>query len=400
MSARETISAEDREHALLSASSAKIWLACTPSARFAEKFEDSTSAYAEQGTAAHTFADLRIRLAYAAPADFHGLMKEAEAFCTSNAYYDAEMERTITEYVDFVIERYAAAQAMTKDAVLFTEQRLDYSAWAPEGFGTGDVIIIADGLMEVIDLKYGQGVPVSAEGNPQLRLYAAGAWAAYEMLYDIDTIQMTICQPRLDSISTSTIAVKNLLQWLDEEVRPKADQAWAGAGEFTPGEHCRFCNGLTRCRAIADHNLELAKFEFKDAADLSIDEIAEILGRTDLLTMWVKAIGDYALEQALQGVEVPGWKVVEGRSNRAYIDQDAVAKQLVGNGYEEAIIYERNLLGITAMEKTLGKKNFNLLLANLVAKPPGAPKLAPSTDPRPAIGSADAARSDFEEDTK
>lgn len=380
------------EHALLSASGAKIWLACPPSARFAEDFPDQTSEYAEQGTAAHAYAEIRVREAL-------GLADKAEAalFKEQSRWYDGEMEEAVTGYTEYVMERFNEAKARTPDAVLFTEQKLDYSEWVPEGFGTGDIIIIADGILEVIDLKYGQGVPVGAADNPQLKLYGAGAWAAFGMLYEIDAVQVTICQPRLDSISSSLISVSSLLDWLQDEVRPKAALAFAGGGDFNPGEHCRFCRGLPHCRALADHNLELARYDFAEGDALTEDEIATILGKIDLLTTWAGKIQEYALGRAVNdGITYPGWKLVEGRSIRKYTDQDEVAKALIAAGYAEALIFERSLLGITAMEKAIGKKTFSTLLNDFIQKPPGAPKLAPETDKRPELGSNAEAKADFE----
>lgn len=393
MSNKELQIAEEAEHALLSASGAKIWLACPRSARFSEPYADQGSEFAEEGTAAHTYAELRIRAELG-----EDTAAAAQAFRDENKWYDGEMEEAITGYANLVIERFNEARASTPDAVIFTEQRLDYSQWVPEGFGTGDIIIIADGVLEVIDLKYGKGVPVSAAGNPQLKLYGAGAYGAYGMLYDIDAVQTTICQPRLDSITTDTVKLTTLLEWLDQEVRPKAAQAWEGTGEFNAGEHCRFCKGLPHCRALADYNLELAKHDFKEGDALTIDEIADILGRIDLLTTWAGKVQEYALKRAVNdGVDFPGWKLVEGRSNRKYADQDKVAAALVKAGYAEALIYERSLLGITAMEKAIGKKTFTALLTDYIIKPPGAPKLAPEADKRAELGSNAAAKADFEE---
>lgn len=378
---------EERAHAILSASSAKRWLACTPSARFEDQYPDESSTYAEEGTAAHALADAILS---ADPA--------AEERARQSPYYNAAMEEYIRGYVDFVQERFNAAKAATPDAILFTEQRLDYHAWVPEGFGTGDVIIIGAGRLEIIDLKYGAGVPVQAEDNPQIKLYGAGAWAAFDMLYDIEEVQTTICQPRLDSITTCVIDTADLLKWLETEVAPKAQDAWDGTGEYAPGDHCHFCRALPHCRALADYNLELAKYEFKKGEELDNEDIADILGRSETLKKWAGKIAEYALNQAVNhGVKFTGWKLVEGRSNRKYTDPDAVANALLAEGYPEAILYTHDLLGLTAMEQAIGKKTFNTLLTGLVEKAPGAPTLAPEKDKRPEIGSTQGAKTETED---
>ena len=371
------------EHAILSASGAKRWLACTPSARFEEQFEDKGSDFAAEGTVAHALAE--------------GLLLDVKnPIARESEFYDQAMEDYIQSYCDFVKERFAEARAKTKDAILLLEQRLDFSEWVPEGFGTGDVVIIADGQLEMIDLKYGKGVPVEAEGNPQLRLYGLGAYNTFNLLYDIKSVRMTIAQPRLDSITSCEMLVEDLLDWAENDVKPRAALAFAGKGEYKPGDHCQFCKGKAVCRARAEHNLQLARYDFLSPNILMPDEIADILGRIDELVSWAGTIKDYAQEQAEKhGVKWPGYKLVEGRSNRKYSDQDAVADALTTAGIEEALIFERSLLGITAMEKTIGKKRFEELLADLIVKPAGKPVLVPETDKRPEIGSTQSALADF-----
>lgn len=383
-------------HAILSASGAKRWLACPPSARFEEQFEESSSGFAEEGTAAHALAEilLRVELGGNDGAD----VAEAEALYEDCEYYDQAMGDYIQGYTEFVLERYNDAKAKTKDAILLLEQRLDFSEWVPEGFGTGDVVIIADGQLEVIDLKYGKGVPVDAEGNPQLKLYGLGAYNTFCLLYDITSVRMTIAQPRLDSITSCEMLVDDLLEWAEQEVRNTAADAWEGKGTFKAGDHCRFCRGKAVCRSRADANLELAKYDFTDANRLMPDEIGEILGRIDELMNWGGTVKDYALEQAEKhGVKWPGWKMVEGRSIRKYSDQDQIAAALTLAGIEEALIYERSLLGITAMEKALGKKQFETLVGDLIIKPTGKPVLVQEKDKRPEIGSTSSAKNDFAE---
>lgn len=384
-------------HAILSASGSYRWLRCTPSAKLERQFPEETSQYAAEGSFAHTMAELRLNkyLDRIKTRSFNSKMKALE----ENEFYSKEMVDYIEGYVAVVVERISEAQARSKDAVILLEQKLDFNQWVPKGFGTGDVVIIADGIMEIIDLKYGKGVPVSAEDNSQMRLYALGALALYEMLYDIQTVRMTIIQPRLDSISSDDMPVDELTKWAEEYLKPRAEMAIKGEGEFVAGEHCKFCKARFNCRARAEANLELAKHDFCDPFLLTNDEIADILGKAEELASWVKDITDYALDQAVNhNVKFPGWKLVEGRSNRKYSDECIVAEVLVKADYPEEKIYKPSeLLGITAMEKELGKKRFNELLAGLLIKPPGKPTLAPESDKRPEISSADSAKADFSE---
>jgi len=377
-------------HALLGPSGAHRWLNCTPSPRLEEKYEDQTSEFAEEGTAAHELGEAILTGSEAK-------MKEARA----SGYYCGEMEEAVQLYVDTVTEIFNAAKVRAGDADLMIEERLDFSTWVPEGFGTGDAVVIADGVLEVIDLKYGKGVPVSAVGNPQLRLYGLGAYATYSILYDIHTVRMTIVQPRLDNVSTDEISVDKLLEWADTEVRPKAQMAWNGEGEYVAGDHCKFCKAKATCRARAEKNLELAKQMFKKPPELDTYEIAEILYQIDDLIAWGNDVKDYALDQAEnKGVRYPGWKLVEGRSNRKYTDKELVAELLKQHKYRVKDIYKQELLGITDMEKLLGKKTFDTILKDLIIKPPGKPKLAPDEDARPELNTASKAAEYFSIDNK
>ena len=372
-------------HAILSASGAKRWLTCPPSARLEEQYDDQTSEYAEEGTAAHALAEAHL-----------GYNEKIVAKARKSKYYDQAMEDYVARYVDIVLERYAEAQERSKDALLLLEQRLDFSEWVPEGFGTGDVVIISDGVLEVIDLKYGKGVQVEAEDNPQLRLYGLGAWQAWELVYDIRSVRMTIVHPRLDHVSTCEMVTEDLLEWADQYVKPRAALAWDGGGEYQAGDHCRFCKARATCRTRAEANLALAAYDFRQGPELDQSEIADILGRIDDLVSWAGDVKAYALEQAEKhGVKWPGWKLVAGRSNRKYADSDQVAAALVAAGYDEALIYERSLLGITAMEKTVGKKAFAEILGDLVVKPEGKPTLAPENDKRPELNTTAQAAEDF-----
>ncbi len=308
------------------------------------------------------------------------------------------MEDHVQTYVDIAAEKINAARAKSKDAIVFLEQRLDFSYWVPEGFGTGDLTLITNDLVEVVDFKYGKGVPVSAERNAQMRLYGLGAYQLFNMLYDIRTVRMTIVQPRLDNISTEWLPIDELLTWGNEVVKPIAQLAYEGKGEFSAGDHCQFCQARYTCRARAEANLELAKYEFQDPPLLEQEEIADVLGRATELRSWVADVLDYALVQARDhGVHWPGWKLVEGRSNRKYVDDDAVADVLKRAGYKHADIFEEVLKGVTKMEKLLGKKKFTELLtdAGLVIKPPGKPTLVPESDKRPEIDPLASAKKDF-----
>lgn len=263
---------------------------------------------------------------------------------------------------------------------------MDFSKWVPGGFGTSDVVIIADGVLHIIDLKGGQGVRVDAEDNPQLKLYALGAYEAFDMLYDIHQVKMIIIQPRLDHISSSELVIEDLLEWAENYVKPRAELAFNGEGDFVTGNHCKFCKAKATCRARAKEQLDLMKYELQSPELFTDEELGELLTKVGKLVEWVKDISDYMYEQATEkGKHYEGWKLVEGRSTRKYSDTIAVAKALTTAGYDEALIYEKNLLTITAMEKALGKKVFNELIGHLIEKPTGKPVLTPVEDKRPEI---------------
>lgn len=380
-------------HAKLSASGAKRWMTCTPSVSLEEQFPESTSTYAEEGTFAHELSDLINTYNI-------GVIKKAAfnkkfAVLKKNEYYNQELQDYVDDYVRQVWEFVNEAKAKCKDVLVLTEQRLDFSEYVEEGFGTGDVVIIADGELHVIDLKYGKGVGVSAEDNPQLRLYGIGALASYEMLYDIKEVKMTIIQPRLGMTTSEILTVDELTKWAEDEVRPRAELAMAGKGEFVVGDHCRFCKARKTCRARAEYNLELTKMEFNPPELLEDSEIGEVLRKADQLANWVKDITEFALEGAINGKKWDGWKLVEGRSNRKYADEIKVADTLKGAGFEEAVLYEKKLYGITAMEKLVGKKKFTELLSNLIEKPQGKPTLVDESDKRPELSSTQSAKDDF-----
>jgi hypothetical protein len=381
-------------HAILSPSSASRWLTCTPSARLEQQYPDRAGVAAEEGTLAHTLSELLL--------SFHLMRVSHESFRTAlavielNKLYDSSMAEYCGQYVTFVLEMLSEAQAHTPDALIFLEQKLNLTDYVPEGFGTGDVVIIANGTLHIIDLKYGKGVQVSAINNKQMMLYALGALREFDFLYAIDTVRMTIHQPRIDNYSSFEMPVKELKAWAAADLAPRAALAFEGKGEFVPGEHCRFCKAAAVCKANADENLKLAKYDFSEGTLLSAVEVADILNRVDRFTKWLTAVEDYALDQAVNhDVHWPGYKLVEGRSVRTFTDADKIAMVLNKAGWHENKIFNKKLLGIGDMEKLLTKERFNKLLGDYIVKPPGKPTLVPETDKRPEYNSAAGAAADF-----
>lgn len=381
-------------HAKLSASGAKKWINCPGSILLESNIPDSISAYASEGTTAHSLGEAKLRLAIKeiTRVKYHKMIKDLEI--------TEDMESYTDDYRDFVIERFNAAKSKTSDAVLMLEQRLDFSQWVPEGFGTGDVVIIADGTMEIIDLKYGKGVPVYALRNPQMMLYALGALTEYEFIYDIQHVTMTIFQPRIDNIDSDTVHVDDLIKWA-EYISEKANKAFNGSEECYAGKHCDdgFCKARAICRAYTEERTKIAALDFKKPSELSIDEVAEVIDIADRLANWSKLVKDYALDQAVNhGVSYPGFKLVEGRSNRQYaVDDTLVAAALIGKGYKDDDIWPRKLKGITDLEKYLSKKTFNEILGDMIIKPQGKPTLVPVEDKRPELNTNANAADDFKE---
>ena len=369
------------KHAYLSASASHRWLACPPSAKLCANITDQTSEYAQQGTDCHELCAYLVEKA----------LGRAVTDPTENlTFYDAEMQNCAEEYRNYVLEQIEAAKEFCKDPQVMIEQRLDFSRWVENGFGTGDCVIVADEVLQIIDYKHGLGVLVSAGdeehgGNSQMMCYALGALEAFGDIYDINQIKMTIFQPRRDNVSTYTISRDELLKWADEILAPTAQLAYVGGGEFKAGDHCRFCKVKATCRKRAEYNLELAKYDFEMPATLDDIEIAAILVKVAEMISWGNDIKEYALQQAKSGVHFDGWKIVEGRSNRKFTDEAAVASKVKDAGYDP---YEKKLLGITAMSTLLGKKKFEELLGELVYKPPGKPTLVPESDKRPAMNTA------------
>ncbi|WP_406711239.1 DUF2800 domain-containing protein [Trueperella pyogenes] len=362
------------QHAMLSASGAHRWLACPPSAVLESGLPESSSAAAEQGTVAHGLAEWKLRRA----------LHDAPTTRPVSEWIDAEMEALTDDYVAFIQERLRDVRESCADPTVLIEQRLDFSHVVPGGFGTGDCVIIAEPMLRIIDLKYGQGVLMEAEHNPQLMLYALGALEAFGSLYDIDEVAVTIYQPRRANISTWHVTVTELEAWAAEVVKPTATLAASGDGEFASDEWCRFCKLNPTCRARAEANLALAKHEFAPPAELDDGEIAAVLTQLPQLKAWAADIEAYALSLAVnQGKQWAGFKLVEGRSIRKYADEQAVAETAQAAGVTD--IYERKLKTITTLEKQLGKQRFTELLGDLVVKPAGKPALVPESDKRPAL---------------
>ena len=363
-------------HALLSASSSHRWISCPPSAKLCENCDDQSSEYAKQGTDAHSLCQYKLEAALG--------MDTADPTEILN-FYDEEMENCAESYAAYVMEQRAKALESCTDPVVLVEQRLDFSKYVPEGFGTGDCVIIADGTLSVIDYKHGKGILVEAEKNPQMLCYALGALELFDGIYDIDIVSMTIFQPRRENVSTYTVTKAELLQWAEVVLIPRAKLAYAGEGDFTAGEHCQFCKVKATCRKRAEYNLELAPYDFEMPATLEDEEIEAILAKADDLAAWVSDIKEFALQSAVGGKRWTGWKLVEGRSNRKYTDEGAVADAVTAAGFNP---YEQKLLGITAMTSVLGKKRFENILGSLTYKPQGKPTLVPESDKRPVMNTA------------
>lgn len=371
-------------HALLSASSSHRWLNCPPSARLCEGYDDKGSNFAAEGSDAHSLCEYKLRKA---------LGMEAKDPTEDLTWYDAEMEESASGYAAFVMELVAEAKKTCSDPVVLIEQRLDYSKYVQSGFGTGDCVLISDGTLHIVDFKYGRGVLVEAEDNPQMKLYALGALEIFDCLYDIDTVSMTIYQPRRANVSTFTLTRQELLDWAETVLVPTAELAYAGDGEYHCGEWCQFCKAKADCRERARANMELARYEFRQPPLLTDEEVEEILGKLDSLMDWASDIKDYALQAAISGKHWSGYKLVEGRANRRYTDENAVIAAVKAAGYDP--YDEPKLLGVTAMTTLLGRKQFNDILGGLITKPQGKPTLVPESDKRPAMTTI---LDDFKED--
>lgn len=371
-----------RGHALLGASSSYRWIHCPPSVRQGEKYENRGSEYAAEGTEAHLLCEYRLK---------KKLGIEMEDPLPGLQYYSQEMEANAEGYAEYVVEMLEEAKKTCSDPIVLIEQQVNYEKWVRDGYGTADALVIADGVLHVIDYKNGKGILVSCEDNSQMKCYALGALSMFDGIYDITEVSMTIYQPNRDNVSTAHLVKEDLLEWADTVLAPAAALAFEGKGDYACGDWCQFCPVKHICRARADYAMELARYDFADPAILDDEDIVDILARVDELSAWASDIKEYALRQALSGKEWSGWKVVEGRSVRRHTDEDKVAETVTEAGFDP---YEKRLLGITAMTQTLGKKKFNELLGELVMKPQGKPTLVPESDKRPAMNTA---KEDFTE---
>lgn len=392
---------QKREHAILSASSAARWLHCTRSPRLEETLPDTESPYAAEGTLAHAVGELKLRKKFTPMklSEYTRKMKKLKA----DPLFTAEMDRATDDYLELVT---GFALAYPVEPFVAIETRLDFSQIVPEGFGTGDCVLLGGDTLHIIDLKYGKGVAVEAEGNPQLRLYALGAVLGYGMLYDIQRVRMTIFQPRLNSTSTAEMTRDQLLDWASFEVKPKAALAYAGEGEFIPGGWCRFCRAKALCRVRAD--IHTALEDFKDCVPLgdcpgelkgpaagvgegtllTDTQVGELLVRGKGLVQWYKDLEGYALDALLSGKEIPGWKAVEGRSIRRWVDMEAAFHKLLELGWAEPLLYHREPITLADVEKLLGKTQFAELCGEYVERPTGRPVLVPTEDKRPPYSTA------------
>lgn len=372
-------------HALLSPSAAHRWLHCTAAPRLEENQPDSGSDYAREGTLAHAYCARHLKQYLGLPT----AGEDAEIDLLYDQYHTGEMDEHTDTYKTIVLERFNVARAKTPDAQLLIEARLDFSKWVPGGFGTGDAVIIADGLLDIIDFKYGKGVRVDALENPQMRIYALGAYEAYSFEYNIQRVRMTIVQPRLDNLSSDEMNLEDLLAWADKELAPKAQEAYSGEGKQAPGEWCKFCRVKQSCKALAQSCIETAE-KAQDPRLLTPEEIAtNVLPMLDTVDTWLKGVKEYTLAQALAGVAYPGYKLVAGRSNRVITDVEAARKTLVDAGYDPAAIMKpQEMRGITDLEKLVGKKKLAALLEKYLEKPQGKPVLAPESDKRTAYNAA------------
>ena len=367
-------------HALLSPSASHRWLHCTAAPRLEEGVEDKGSEYAAEGTLAHAYCAMKLKKFLGLPTDG----EEKEIAELNDKYHTGEMDEYTDTYAAIVLEKYNAARAATADAQLLVETRLDFTDYVPEAFGTADAIIIADGTMEVIDFKYGKGVKVSAVENPQMMIYALGAYARFAFEYRIDNLRATIVQPRIDNLSEYEITVEELTAWAANVLTPAAEKAYKGEGLQTPGAWCQFCKVKNQCRALASKCKEVVAV---DPKLITPEELAkDVLPMVPIVKTWISGVEDFALAQALSGIQLPGWKIVEGRSVRKITDTDSVAAVLTKNGYKQNDIFKPvEMRTITDLEKLVGKKQFAAMCGEWINKPQGKPTLAPEGDKRKAI---------------
>lgn len=381
---------KEREHALLSASSAKKWLNCTPSARLEDTLPDSTSDSAKEGTIAHDLCELKLRKLFIEPAMSERTYKTRHNKIKKEELYDPEMERHTDTYVEYI---QLLAYGYQSTPYIVIEKRVDYGIYAPEGFGRADCIIIYGNTLHVIDFKYGKGVPVYAEKNPQMSLYALGALYAYDMIYQIENVIMTIVQPRLDNISEWETSADILRQWGNDVVKPKAELAFKGEGEYCQGPWCDdcFCRAAATCSHRAKENMSIEQDYLNPISGtydmppiLTNEDAGKVLERAQNLARWVKKLERHALESLIKGEDIPGWKVVEGRSNREFTSADDAYEALIKAGYKRELLYDQKPIPLTEAEKQVSKEDYEAILSKYIIKPKGKPTLALEGDKRPA----------------
>jgi len=369
------------EHAVLSASGAHRWLECTPSARLEENFEDRSSDSAKEGTLAHAIAEAKVRNMLIDPLPKRSFNKILKDF-TNDSMYQKEMDALTDEYAEYIR---SIVLSYPQKPYIAVEVKLNLSAYIPEGFGTADCIIISGNELHIVDLKYGKNVAVSAENNPQLKLYALGAVGEYELFYDIQTVHMHIFQPRnKDGGGTCSLSEQELKTW-GENIRPTVEMAYMGAGEQKAGPWCGFCKARPVCQKHADKCRELAALEFKKPELLTLEEVGAILQQARDVASWVKVLDEWALAEALKGTDIPGWKAVAGRKTRSWSDMDEAFKKLTDSGIDEAVLWKKTPLTLAQVEDEIGKKDFATLVGDMVTTSTGKPALVPESDKRPAL---------------
>jgi len=399
----EKVNHSERAHALLSASSAERWLSCAPSAVLEDNYPDQSSEYALEGTLAHELAELKLRsklnlvLNRRETEEETKRRREKTKEIQESNFYSKEMEEHTSNYVNYIIEEFMAVRLYDKAAVLFIEARLNFSHIVPEGFGTGDAVILGNGVMKVIDLKYGAGKKVDAVENSQLKLYGVGAVAMFDDLYEFEAVELVIYQPRMDNISVYATTVEALDTWATQTVAPRAEQAFKGEGELVTGDHCGFCKHRVKCRAMFDETVDLFdKAVSDDLRTVSDNEILEVFKKSDRVSKYLSAVASYILSEALSGKSWEGYKLVEGRSVRTISDEDKAEEILKANGFGIEDLYNMKMKGLGDLEKLVGKKEFNELLKGVIVKPAGKPTLAPESDKRPAINITETAQKLFD----
>lgn len=378
-------------HALLSPSSAHRWLVCTPSARLEEQFPNESSQAADEGTLAHSFCEttLRYKLKQLTKVKFNRVIETLKA----EPLFDPEMIEYAEDYANYVMEEFAALKAIDPASMIFIEQKLDFSEYVREGYGTGDTIMVGARKMVLVDYKHGKGVKVEATNNPQLKLYGIGGYMHFSMSHDIEQVVLHIYQPRIDNIDSFDLTAEELFFWAENYVKDRAAAAWEGVGEYAPGEkQCKFCAAKGVCRALAEQSLEsVRRYDFKNADLLTDQEVSEILDQLEQIQNWIKGVSDHALHQAVTNQKkYPGYKLVEGRSNRSIGQENEAVSLLEKEGIDRKEFIVSKLTTVTNLEKLLGKKRFGELLGPYIVKPPGKPTLVPTFDPRPEWSPASA----------